>query len=78
MIAYLAIWSIIVMWLLLGLYGSISERREWNGGVCRQTGMPWEYFDTDSQGGRGYKSGDNVVWVSWPGILPSTRTGTKE
>ncbi len=40
---------------------------EWNGGVCRLSGRKWVYFDTDSQGGRGYMDGDgNTAWISWP------------
>lgn len=52
----------------LGIFGYRSERRVWHGGICKETGRPWEYFDTDSQGGRGYKSGDYCCWISWPGI----------
>lgn len=54
--------------LCVGLFGSVSERREWNGGICKRNGIPWQYFDTDSQGGRGYKAGDCAIWISWPGI----------
>jgi hypothetical protein len=51
----------------IGVIGFLYERYEWNGGTCRATNEPWEQFDTDSQGGRGYKSGEkHVVWVSWP------------
>jgi hypothetical protein len=40
---------------------------EWNGGVCRVSGREWQYFDTDSQGGRGYMDKDgNTAWISWP------------
>ena len=42
-----------------------SEIRDWNGGVCRETGAPWIHFDTDSQGGRAYSSGDRRIWLSW-------------
>lgn len=43
-----------------------AEKRQWNGGVCRETGGEWQHFDTDSQGGRGYKSGDRTIWISYP------------
>lgn len=59
---------IIVAMLSIGLSGSISERRRYNNGVCRKNGKKWIYFDTDSQGGRGYKAGNEVMWVSWPFI----------
>ena len=56
---------VLIPFLLLGVIGSVAERRLWNGGVCKETGERWEYFDTDSQGGRGYRSKDKVAWISW-------------
>lgn len=44
----------------------ICEIKKWNDGVCRETGGLWKYFDTDSQGGRGYKSGNHHCWVTYP------------
>jgi hypothetical protein len=52
----------------IGLWGYLRERKEWNGGVCKENGQQWKYFDTDSQGGRGYKAGDYCCWISWPRI----------
>ena len=50
----------------------ISESRTWNGGVCRESGLPWRLFDRDSQGGRGYTDGaGNYCWFSWPSIAPN-------
>lgn len=46
----------------------ISEVIEFNKGKCRHCGGWFEYFDTDSQGGRGYvceKCG-NVIWIGFP------------
>lgn len=54
--------------LCLGLAGSISERRKWNDGICKENGETWVLFDRDSQGGRGYKAGDYTCWISWPMI----------
>lgn len=48
------------------IYGIVSEYRDWNKGICKQTGEPWELFDRSSQGCRGYKSGEYRIWVSWP------------
>lgn len=43
------------------------ERHQWNGGVCRASGLAWRRFDTDSSGARGYcDDADNVCWISWP------------
>ena len=51
------------------IWGYFSEKASWNNGICTETGEPWVYFDTDSQGGRGYKSGDYcTTWISYPGI----------
>lgn len=44
------------------------ERHNWNKGIDRKTGEEWEYFDTDSQGGRGYKSSLRRIWITAPGI----------
>jgi len=59
---------ILVVMLTGALWGISSERKAWNGGICHQTGKPWRYFDTDSQGGRGYESGGHYTWISWPWI----------
>lgn len=44
----------------------LQELKEWNGGICSKTGNPWKYFDTTSQGCRGYQSGSFYVWISYP------------
>lgn len=46
-----------------------SELRDWNNGICRESGKPWKHFDTDSQGGRGYNDGaGHGTWISYPGV----------
>ncbi len=53
--------------LVSGLIWAItSESRAWNNGLCAKYGEPWVHFDTDSQGGRGYKCRDATIWISWP------------
>jgi len=55
--------------LLVGgiAFGWLWENRRWNNGTCRECGQPWGYFDTDSQGGRGYKcAGGHCEWMSYP------------
>ena len=45
----------------------IKEKEDWNNGVCPWCGHNWRYFDTDSQGGRGYIC-DNCgrdIWISY-------------
>lgn len=57
---------LVIIFLIGILVSTVKERNEWNNGICQATGKPWEYFDTDSQGGRGYKSNNNVIWVTIP------------
>ena len=61
--------SILLLFMILALYGSVSERLEFNNGICKESGEPWVYFDSTSQGCKGYKDDQgNFTWVSWPGI----------
>lgn len=50
-----------------GIWQRNNEKRDWNDGICKDTGMPWKSFDVDSQGGRGYKSinynGGKTYWI---------------
>jgi len=57
-----------VLILPIPVIGWATEKERYNGGVCKKNGLTWVYFDTDSQGGRGYKAGDQYCWVSWWGI----------
>ena len=57
---------ILALMTIGGIYQRRNEKREWNGGICAISGKPWEKFDHDSQGGRGYKDNQgNYVWVSY-------------
>lgn len=43
------------------------EMKAWNNGICKKCGGKWRQFDTDSQGGRGYKcDGGHYEWISYP------------
>ena len=44
-----------------------SEWKQFNNGICPKCGTRLEYFDSDSQGGRGYlcEKCDYHTWVSW-------------
>lgn len=51
----------------IGAMGYTCDRRDWNGGFCRESGKPWVQFDTASDGSRGYRDGpDNYIWISYP------------
>lgn len=56
---------IILIILVCCIIASRIEYQEWNGGICRENGLPWERFDTDSQGGRGYRAGNVYCWQTW-------------
>jgi hypothetical protein len=63
----LALPIIVVILLLSGAtWAYRSEKKTWNNGICAQYNEPWVQFDTDSQGGRGYKCRDQHAWISWP------------
>jgi hypothetical protein len=62
-----------ILWVLVPLIamvvlltvGYLNDKRNWNGGMS-PLGIKWEYFDMDSQGGRGYTDGNgNYVWISY-------------
>lgn len=43
------------------------EKKEYNNGICPKCGGNLRYFDSDSQGSRGYNCDkcNNFVWVSY-------------
>jgi hypothetical protein len=63
----------LALFVLLVYLSIRSERKDWNGGRCDLCGGPWECFDVDSQGGRGYvcrnhEFGHYGPWISWPWV----------
>ncbi len=66
---YVGIVFLIVL-LCIPILGFKGEKKLWNNGICPETGKPWERFDTDSQGGRGYVSEGHYIWMSYPWIDP--------
>ncbi len=59
----------IVMFALFGgsIIGITLEKKGYNGGRCPRCGKKLVYFDTDSQGGRGYtcRRCNYTTWVSY-------------
>lgn len=50
----------------VGTLGYTLDKRDWNNGICKESGKPWEYFDSASDGSRGYKDGTgNFTWISY-------------
>ena len=58
--------AIVALLVVGSIWAYNHEKREWNNGICAQYNEPWEHFDNDSQGGRGYKCRDIYIWISWP------------
>ena len=55
-----------VIFFLVGGIAKHFESKDWNNGFCRECRTAWKYFDTDSQGGRGYKcSNKHYFWASY-------------
>ena len=57
--------SIVVM--IIGvIWKRRDEKREWNNGICSESGKPWRLFYSDSQGGRGYTDDEgNSCWITY-------------
>jgi len=70
MIKALIILGMVLLFGGLMLWARSWEKARYNGGLCTGCGHPWRYFDTDSQGGRGYKCDGcrRGTWVSYWGI----------
>lgn len=59
--------AMLLAWVIGIIIGIVIETKLYNKGVCRICHKPLEFFDFDSQGGRGYKCplcGDKI-WVSY-------------
>ena len=70
MIEAIIIGGAVVLFAIMLTWAWRGERRRFNGGWCPECQNPWRYFDTDSQGGRGYKCDPckTTIWISYPGI----------
>lgn len=57
----------VLLFIEVGLFLTFrSERKIWNGGICKETKKPWEPVMGDSQGGCYYTSeGIESGWLSW-------------
>lgn len=61
--------SVLVLIFVLGIIVAwYLESKGFNGGVCPKCGHQFKHFDTDSQGGRGYRCEGcgHITWVSYP------------
>ncbi len=58
--------ALLILMICGGIWAYKIEKRLWNNGICAKYNEPWVYFDSDSQGGRGYKCHEQYLWVSYP------------
>jgi hypothetical protein len=66
-----------VSYVAIGLgmwwFGWRFEKRQWNAGRCPECGGEWRYFDTDSQGGLGFKCDcGRTCWISYRSVMRAT------
>ena len=70
MITIIGILICLVIFLVIVVGMTVTrnhEKKEYNNGICPKCGGRLIYFDSDSQGGRGYNCDkcNNFVWVSY-------------
>ena len=58
---------VIILICIMIYIASCFEARDFNGGICKRCNSRLQYFDTDSQGGRGYNCPmcNYETWVSY-------------
>ena len=58
---------LILLLVLGGYYCYQSEKIKHNKGICPKCGERLSYFDSDSQGGKGYicRQCKYTIWLSW-------------
>lgn len=59
--------SFIISLGVLNFLARSVEKKKFNNGICSECGGKWEHFDTDSQGGRGYRclECNRYIWISY-------------
>lgn len=60
----------VVLGIGLVATGIILEKRDFNNGFCPHCNQRLKFFDTDSQGGRGYccPGCNYITWVSYKSV----------
>jgi DNA-directed RNA polymerase subunit RPC12/RpoP len=59
------LFAIAIFFIVTAVLYERYERKLFNNGICPRCGFPLIYFDTDSQGSRGYscKRCNHTVWI---------------
>lgn len=58
--------GLIILIVIALTFSYYQEKSDWNNGICKESGKKWVYFDTASDGSRGYTDNTgNHIWVSW-------------
>ena len=60
--------AIILAVAIFTIYAWRAENKEWNGGICRETGKAWELVYVDNDGGRKYSSENYDIHITYPYI----------
>lgn len=62
------IFFVFIIWL--AWYGYKHDKRDWNGGICKESGKPWRYFDTASDGSMGFTDDEgHYIWISFHSVI---------
>lgn len=58
---------VVIGMMVIPVVGIIMERKDFNNGICPECSKQLKFFDTDSQGGRGYccHHCGYYTWVSY-------------
>lgn len=78
LVAVLFVMGIVISMLVLSTIR--FEKKQWNGGICPSCGSHYRLFDTDSQGGRGYRCNKcrSIIWISYNFIDKEYRNSLKQ
>lgn len=63
------LWILLILMILGVAHAIYSEFTDWNYGVCKESGQPWQSFAVDSGGAIGYRDDcGHTIWISYPVI----------
>ncbi|MNC10745.1 hypothetical protein D3C75_584130 [compost metagenome] len=63
------IWGLVITAIGGGILAFYCDFCDWNYGVCKESGQPWQSFSVDSSGAIGYRDDcGHTIWISYPVI----------
>lgn len=58
--------GLIIGYVSLYLFSCYLEFKDWNYGICKESGQPWTSFSVDSSGAIGYSDDfGHTIWISY-------------